>query len=60
VRRKAHPLPAGQCNMDIHDATPIAWTLVDRRTLVFLWMGSVVLTISVIMIGVGDGFARRG
>ena len=36
------------------------WKLVDRRTRVYLWLGIVVLIVSVIMIGVGDGFARRG
>jgi L-rhamnose-H+ transport protein len=35
------------------------WKLVDRRTRVFLWLGILVLIVSVIMIGVGDGFARR-
>ncbi len=35
------------------------WRLVDRRTRLYLWLGIAVLIISVIMIGVGDGFARR-
>ena len=34
------------------------WRLVDRRTRVNLWLGILVLIISVIMIGVGDGLAR--
>ena len=36
------------------------WKLVDRRTRVYLWLGILVLIISVIMIGVGDGLARQG
>ena len=36
------------------------WKLVDRRTRTFLWLGIVALIVSVIMIGVGDGLARRG
>lgn len=35
------------------------WKLVDRRTRGYLWMGILVLVGSVIMIGVGDGLARR-
>ena len=34
------------------------WKLVDRRTRVYLWLGILVLIVSVIMIGVGDGLAR--
>ena len=34
------------------------WKLVDRRTRMYLWLGIVILIISVIMIGVGDGLAR--
>ena len=36
------------------------WKQVHRRTIVYLWLGILVLTISVIMIGVGDGVARHG
>lgn len=36
------------------------WSLVDRRTRVFLWLGIFVLIVSVVMIGVGDGLARSG
>ena len=35
------------------------WKLIDRRTRVYSWLGIVVLIVSVIMIGVGDGFVRR-
>jgi L-rhamnose-H+ transport protein len=34
------------------------WRLVDRRTRVNLWLGILVLIVSVVMIGVGDGLAR--
>lgn len=36
------------------------WKLVDRRTKIYLWLGIAVLVVSVIMIGIGDGLARRG
>jgi len=36
------------------------WKLVDGRTRLYLWLGIVLLIVSVIMIGVGDGFARQG
>ncbi len=36
------------------------WKLVDRQTKIYLWLGIVVLVISVIMIGIGDGLARGG
>jgi L-rhamnose-H+ transport protein len=35
------------------------WRLVDRRTRAYLWLGIAALIISVVMIGVGDGLARR-
>ncbi len=35
------------------------WKLVDGRTRACLWLGIVTLVISVVMIGVGDGLARR-
>jgi L-rhamnose-H+ transport protein len=35
------------------------WKLVDRRTRVYLWLAIVALVVLVVMIGVGDGFARR-
>ncbi len=34
------------------------WRLVNRRTRVNLWLGILILIVSVIMIGVGDGLAR--
>ncbi len=34
------------------------WRPVKKRTRVYLWLGIVVLIISVIMIGIGDGLAR--
>jgi L-rhamnose-H+ transport protein len=34
------------------------WRPVQKRTKVYLWLGIVVLIVSVIMIGVGDGLAR--
>ena len=34
------------------------WKLVDRRTKIYLWVGILVLVVSVVMIGVGDGLAR--
>ena len=34
------------------------WTLVDRRTKMYLWLGIFVLVVSVVMIGIGDGLAR--
>ncbi len=34
------------------------WKLVDRRTKTYLWLGILVLVISVVMIGIGDGLAR--
>jgi L-rhamnose-H+ transport protein len=36
------------------------WKLVNRRTWVYLWLGIIVLVVAVVMIGVGDGLARRG
>jgi L-rhamnose-H+ transport protein len=36
------------------------WKQVDSKTLRYLWLGILVLIISVIMIGIGDGLARRG
>lgn len=35
------------------------WRLVERRTLAYLWLGILVLVLSVIMIGIGDGLARQ-
>jgi L-rhamnose-H+ transport protein len=35
------------------------WKLVDTRTRVYLWLGILVLVVSVMMIGIGDGLARR-
>jgi L-rhamnose-H+ transport protein len=34
------------------------WKLVDTRTRVYLWLGILVLVVSVMMIGIGDGLAR--
>jgi L-rhamnose-H+ transport protein len=36
------------------------WKLVDSKTRVYLWLGILALIVSVVMIGVGDGLARRG
>jgi len=33
------------------------WSLVDRRTRFYLWIGIVLLIISVVMIGVGNNLA---
>lgn len=35
------------------------WKLVDRKTRGYLWLGIFALVVSVVMIGVGDGLARR-
>ncbi|HOW73503.1 MAG TPA: hypothetical protein PKY77_23120, partial [Phycisphaerae bacterium] len=35
------------------------WKLVDSRTRFCLWLGIVMLVVSVMMIGVGDGLAQR-
>ncbi len=35
------------------------WKLVDGRTRLYLWLGIVLLIVSVIMIGAGDSFARQ-
>jgi L-rhamnose-H+ transport protein len=35
------------------------WKLVDTKTRLYLWLGIIALVVSVIMIGVGDGLARR-
>jgi L-rhamnose-H+ transport protein len=36
------------------------WKGIDSKTRLYLWLGITVLILSVIMIGIGDGLARRG
>jgi L-rhamnose-H+ transport protein len=35
------------------------WKLVDAKTRFYLWLGTIALVVSVLMIGVGDGLARQ-